>query len=555
MLARYNGRREALANRLADVRDRASAMQQALAAANEAASETHSFASELKSLEGTVCSTAERIGALREALSNDEAGLAARLMAQAARLKVLRADADAAAAALRTAQIEAEAAAGVAASHSATSLADAMAAAKEEQVSALRAASEEHEALLASAAAQRSARLADAAARAEAQVSALMREEASLVARVSELSAAVTNARAEADVASSRRAMLVSEVEALKAACSTAEAQDVSRLNALRAEVTSLEAQAAALRAGPSSARSSDSVLAEADVADDDKPGAVLAVEAEAREAERARWAERVAEVTASGEAALRDVRTVGAAQCAAAVSALEAQYMADFEAALAELTRQQAAAAEQCATLSAEYEQLTAAVAAAKAEHARVLAVSAAAAAEERAHETAARAQLRELSDALRTAWRERGVDAATIMRFVRQLSTALPYSDALAQLFAKKLASLQAAAPILRAITRREVLLYRLQHIPRAVHELLRATPGAAPGEQQAALAKLRAEFASASQELVSLTASLRRDAAAYEESQGAAFMYNGVPVSAMLEETDSMLTGKPAVHTASP
>jgi hypothetical protein len=155
--------------------------------------------------------------------------------------------------------------------------------------------------------------------------------------------------------------------------------------------------------------------------------------------------------------------------------------------------------------------------------------------------------------------------VDAGEVLRFLRRVAGALPPSAPLAAVFAAKVEQLRAAAPLLRAATRREVLLFRAAHLRRAVGDLLEAgngsgsgggvgrgglrSPGGRPaaaaltlagdnGARGAQLSKLQAEFSDTQDELVALTVSLRGQAAEYEASRGEAFLYKGVRLLATLD-----------------
>lgn len=107
IFARYVARRDVLASRVNEARDRLVEVRQAVAAAKEKARQSGAAAGELRGLEAAVCRAAQRLAAMREAQGGDEAALSQRLSEQAARLKVLRADAEAAEAALRAAEAEA----------------------------------------------------------------------------------------------------------------------------------------------------------------------------------------------------------------------------------------------------------------------------------------------------------------------------------------------------------------------------------------------------------------------------------------------------------------
>jgi hypothetical protein len=577
VFSRYAARRDMLAQRLAEARDRLLAVQRALSVAQERAYEVSAVAGEVASLEAAVSRAAERIGSLRDALAADEASLAARLMSHAARLKLLRADADASSAALRAAELEAAAAAAMAASAASASaggssggggvgaldvpqLARQLEIAKAEQIGALRAAGEEHAALVAASVGERGARLAEAAGRAESQVSYLLSEERQLKAAAAELGAGVAAKRQEAEASLARRRALVAEVEQLKAALAASEASDMQRLAALQGEVSSLEAQVTALRGS--------AVAAATGGLSPSSPGggggggaapaaaAVAAAEAEAREAERGRWAGLLEGERAAADRRIAEVRAAGRAQYAELVAAVEGRYVAEFEAALQGIASRQQLDGAEVRALEGRLGEVRRAVEAAQGERGRLEAEARAAhlrAAEELAGQ---RAKLASLRQAVRAAWRERGADPAAIAGFLHRVQGVLPFSPGVQSLYRSKAEQLRAAAPILRAITRREVLLWRLDLLPRSIADAMRGLAGgtsSASGGSNAALQeqlqRLRGEYSAASEELGRVTEQLLRDIRAFERSRGEAFVYRGVRLLPLLEES----LGREAVGTA--
>jgi hypothetical protein len=562
--ARYCGRRDMLLARVGEARDRLLTVQRALAVAQEHAYEATSTTAEVRQLEASVCRAAERVAALREALAGDEAALATRLMAHASRLKILRSDADAASAAVKAAETELTAAAHPA-SIDAAAVATQLATAKAEQIGALRAAAEEHEALMGSFVRDRAQRLAEAASAAESTVTRLMQEERALREEANTLADTLTAKRVEAEGAVGRRKALLAEVEQLKAALATSEASDMQRLTALQNEVLQLEGHISALRtagvdldavaAAPAGSPAAGAlVLAAGDSGV--LPPAVLAAYEDAKEGERAKWAALVEAEKSAGDRRVEEVRAAGRAQYAELVKALEAKYVAEFETALHQLTARQAADADEIRKLEARLDELRAAADRARAEKARLESEVAAAHAEASAEAASQRARLSALQQAVRDAWREKGVDAATVVEFLRKVQNTLPYSPSLATVYSSKVDELKSAAPLLRLITRREVLLYRLHHIPVAIQEIVKsvsnpASPagsgrgamvpigggGRAPAlttaeleAKQAQLTQLRADAAAAMDEVREIEARLRVQIVAWEEGRGVPFLYRG-------------------------
>jgi hypothetical protein len=146
---------------------------------------------------------------------------------------------------------------------------------------------------------------------------------------------------------------------------------------------------------------------------------------------------------------------------------------------------------------------------------------------------------RLYSLKQALRDAWREKGADASETAAFLQRVLATLPFSPQLQRLYENKLEQLRTAAPILRSVTRREVLLFRLQHIRRAVAEA-EATPtptsgaAASPAANAARtgqMQRLQADYASATSELERVSETLLRDLSEWEKNSGGQpFLYRG-------------------------
>lgn len=100
---------------------------------------------------------------------------------------------------------------------------------------------------------------------------------------------------------------------------------------------------------------------------------------------------------------------------------------------------------------------------------------------------------QLRHLKDTLRELWTTRAVPAADILAFLKRLQAAIPYTTAVHRKYTEKISSLRASTPILQAITRREVLVYRLHHCQAAMDDLVREMTTAVPGQMRDTQRKL--------------------------------------------------------------
>jgi hypothetical protein len=479
---------------------------------------------------------------MRDALSLDEAALSARLSQQAQRLKVLRADADGAAAALRAAELELQraraTAAGEVSRQTVAELQAGLRTAKEEQAAALQRAVAEHESLLTRALEERGARLAAAAQAAEARVAALTAEDAELKRRLGELAAEVAARKAEADASLQRRQRLTKEVEALKAALRASEQADDARLAALAAEVREVES----------------AILATRNAGDELGPLAALRdAEDEARAAARAQWQSEVARVREAGEASVSAAREAGRRQYEDLVRSMEERYVAEFEATLASIRARQAADVERTGQLSTRLAEARAALASAREQRAKLEADISDARAKSEEVTAAKRARLELLKRMVRDAWAARAVEPATVAAFLRRVASATPYTSAVHGLYESKIAELKAAAPLYQGITRREVLRLRLGQIRRSLADLLAqmsssmtsmpvaSAPMASSLLLEARQTQIRAlqkEYGLASAELEMLTDVLVRDVQTFETTTGRAFLYRGARYLELLQ-----------------
>jgi hypothetical protein len=175
--------------------------------------------------------------------------------------------------------------------------------------------------------------------------------------------------------------------------------------------------------------------------------------------------------------------------------------------------------------------------------------------------------------------------------------VQSTIPYSESLQRLYAAKVESLRASAPILRGITRREVLQLRMQRIQKDVSAAVEgavaasstastaqqsplrglgsagslAAAVAAAGDPAARLAHVsrlqvrvrahlclfsdvlmisshhsrafvvQSDYAAARTELDTVTATLRKDVAAFETSRGEPFLYQGRRLADALQHAD--------------
>jgi len=535
--ARYIARRDMLSNRVNEARDRLLSVQKALAIAREQAEEVGAASAEMRSLESAVCRASDRVGILRESLAGDEAALASRLSQQAARLRMIRSDADAVMAALRASELEGAAAASARdGSLDVQSLQNALAVAKAEQIGALRRAQEEHEIMVQRSASERAAKLNEAARRAEANVSSLYAEERSLRKRAAELSDAVRAKRAEAEAAAARRKALVTEVDQLREAIRAAEAADIERMVQLQGEVSQIEGQVALLKSSPLTvtAGSDGAIIQTPGV-----PAALAKAEHDAREAERAKWANAVEAETTAGERKVEEVKNEGRKRYLELVRSIEQRYTSEFESALAQIQDRQERDATESRQLEMRLREMRNAVDIAREQRAKLEQEAQVAQSRVSADVSQMKGRLYSLKQALRDAWREKGADASETAAFLQRVLATLPFSPQLQRLYENKLEQLRTAAPILRSVTRREVLLFRLQHIRRAVAEA-EATPtptsgaAASPAANAARtgqMQRLQADYASATSELERVSETLLRDLSEWEKNSGGQpFLYRG-------------------------
>jgi hypothetical protein len=133
-------------------------------------------------------------------------------------------------------------------------------------------------------------------------------------------------------------------------------------------------------------------------------------------------------------------------------------------------------------------------------------------------------------------------------MVAFLKRVMAAVPFNASVAGAFGEKIKELKAAAPILRSVTRREVVLYRLENLRRSIQEvsLQAATVGSSGGggggggnsagtaslaaSRAAHLSKLQGEYSAQVAELERLNDGLQRDVSGYEALRNTPFIYKG-------------------------
>jgi hypothetical protein len=345
-----------------------------------------------------------------------------------------------------------------------------------------------------------------------------MVEERELQRRLHELSDTVKGKREEAEAAAGRRAALLREVASLKQSLTTAEQADSARLAELQRDVAALEAGVAAARAGTAS---------------DPTPAAMRQAEEEARARERSRWQSELARVREEGERELSAVEEAGRRQYEALVADVEAKYTAEFHQQLTNLQEQQRRDEEEAARVEAQLAEVQGSVQATREALAARRKEFDALNKEKEEAEEAAKARLMELREQLRRVWTSKQVPTSNIIAFLKRLQGAMPYTAKVHDIYERKIEELQESTPILRAITRREVLQYRLAHASRSANDLLDRLAGAAPSaSEQQQLQRWHDEHQSNARELAALDAQLTRDIRDWESRRGEAFMYRNRP-----------------------
>jgi len=530
VFARFVSRRDILVSRVKDARDRLAGLQRAVEEARSRVETSSAASSQIAGLEAAICAAAQRVSVLRAALEDDEATLAGKVSEQAARVRILREDVSVAKASLAAAEAEVEAASAAEGSghqgprmaEDVESLRAALESAKAEQQRALEAAAEEHETLVARSLADRGAKLQATAARGEAEVASLSREEAMLRREAAQLEESVRVKKAEAEAAAQRHRGLVREVEQLKAALAQAEAADGARLEALQQEVAEAAAEAAALApdaAGNGTASLRSSALSEA--------------ERRAREAEELKWQEEVESIRDAAHWEVEEARKAGQRQYQELVSRVEQRYRSEFEAAEASIKQQREADAKALDDLTKRLREVEAATEAARAERESLLrrAGSARKSAKDRVEQRLAR--LNSLRVALKTAWERSGAAPDEIVGFLRQVQDILPYTPEVHEAYEIKLRQMRFATPLLQALTRREVMDYRIQRMRRQAEVLIERheVDRSATVELEA----LRKKYQETLREQEAVTAELAREAEAFRAEFGTDFVYRGKPIQA--------------------
>jgi len=251
----------------------------------------------------------------------------------------------------------------------------------------------------------------------------------------------------------------------------------------------------------------------------------VAAAEEEARAAERARWAALVESERSAGERRVEEVRSEGKGRYMDLVRSIEAKYVAEFEAALGQIQARQEGDAAEARALEGRIRDLRAAVDGARGERSRLEADTGAAQARAVAEVSAKRSQLAALRQNVRAAWKAGNLADSDLGSFLRRVHAALPYSPALANALQTKLELLRGSAPILRLVTRREVLLFRLQ----AVRGSLADAQGRSATAGASGVARLQAELSATVSDLDRLADTMTRELTAWESTNGP-FYYRG-------------------------
>merc|ERR1712146_19326 len=133
----------------------------------------------------------------------------------------------------------------------------------------------------------------------------------------------------------------------------------------------------------------------------------------------------------------------------------------------------------------------------------------------------------------ALKTAWERSGAAPDEIVGFLRQVQDILPYTPEVHEAYEIKLRQMRFATPLLQALTRREVMDYRIQRMRRQAEVLIERheVDRSATVELEA----LRKKYQETLREQEAVTAELAREAEAFRAEFGTDFVYRGKPIQA--------------------
>lgn len=555
VFARYTSRRDVLLSRVGTARDRLLVTQSALAKAKGEAEGVRVVSDEVRGLEAAVASAVDKVEVFRAALGGNESSLAERLRKKAEEIKVLRLEADAAAAARKAATLEFEATGRDPTrleSLDLPVLQHSLSVAKAEQIRSLRESQEKHEAIFEALERDRSIKLSSTASRVETALVTLAAEREELSRKAVELDELRRFKEAEAEAAVSRRQAMTSEVESLIHALNTAEAADVAALRETSEEVERLQQQTALLRSAPLTMTSTPGGEI---VSMPGMPLAMAEAEATAREKERSLWAARCEEERLRGAAEVEGVRNEGKARYMAVVRSIEATCVSQFESELNDVNAKREASAGEARALEVKLREMRAAVGSARAEKARLEAEASAAKQRAMVEVEGKRERLTDLQATLRRLWSEGTVSPTEQVAFLKKVLSTVPFTPRVRESLESKLGELRSSAPILRSVTRREVLLFRMLHLRRSVEEVegasaMGATLGMGGGggvasstlasQRAAHLHKLNGEYGAALEELERLNDSLVRDVTGFEAVRGKPFMYKGQRLLSILQSS---------------
>jgi chromosome segregation ATPase len=529
---RYVSRRDILIARVKEARNRLAGLLRAVEEARARVEMSSAASTQAAALEAAVCTAAQRVAVLRASLDGDESTLAGRVSEQASRVRVLQEDVAAARAALAAA--EAEAAASSPASRdrpqdNAEVLRASLEQAKRAQQEALESAAHEHETLVNNALANRGRQLHAATTRGEAEVAALSKEEASLRREAVLLQDAVEAKKSEAEAASVRHRGLVREVEQLKGALAQAEAADSARMETLYQEVAQAAAQVSAI--APAGHAAAAEALASSP--------ALIAAERAAAEDERRKWDSEIDSVRGMAEGEVEQARTEGQRQYQELVGRIEKRYQTEFDTAERRIREQRHSDGKAINDLERRLREVEAATEAARADREALLHRAGAARkkAQEKLEQRAAR--LRSLRKALKAAWERADTPAEDVLAFLRRVQSAVPYTESIHGAYDEKLRQLRFSTPLLQAITRKEVLDYRIQHMRRQAETLLEKVETDATATAQ--LEPLREQYQTTIREQEQVQRNIAAEAARYRREFGREFMHRGMAVALPVTTTD--------------
>ena len=235
----------------------------------------------------------------------------------------------------------------------------------------------------------------------------------------------------------------------------------------------------------------------------------------QAAQEEKALWEEKFAEVRREGERRLQAAKTAGKQRCEQLLKEIEQRYISEFQSKIESAKSSQAGDEAECKRLEGEIAAVKRAL---EAERETISRRRREEELEERTKQAEAakrRKMLGSLKSAVRDLWVARDVDTKHIVSFLHKVHDATPATPGVVRAYERKVQQLKDAMPLYQALTRKEVLEFRIANWSRELRDA---------GDRSSVTSQLRqAEY-----ELRDIKEQLRNGVVAWEKQWGTPFRY---------------------------